>query len=283
VGGFDRGGSVRFDVITLLPELVAAVAAGGITGRAFERGLAALQTWNPRDFTSDNYRTVDDRPYGGGPGMVMLAEPLEQAISAARQAQRDAGITDPQVIHMSPQGRVLDHAKVMELAQRPGLILLAGRYEGIDQRLIDRAVDEEVSIGDYVLSGGELPAMVLIDAVVRHLPGAVNDALSVVEESFADGLLDCPHYTRPEVDRHGEAVPAVLMSGHHEAIRRWRLKQSLGRTFARRPDLLQHRRLNEEETRLLAESRTEQGTGGALQEQVSNEKNTAGIAGKEKR
>ncbi|MEY3974309.1 MAG: hypothetical protein RIS59_670 [Pseudomonadota bacterium] len=274
---------MRFDVITLLPELVAAVAAGGITGRAFERGLAALQTWNPRDFTSDNYRTVDDRPYGGGPGMVMLAEPLEQAISAARQAQRDAGITDPQVIHMSPQGRVLDHAKVMELAQRPGLILLAGRYEGIDQRLIDRAVDEEVSIGDYVLSGGELPAMVLIDAVVRHLPGAVNDALSVVEESFADGLLDCPHYTRPEVDRHGEAVPAVLMSGHHEAIRRWRLKQSLGRTFARRPDLLQHRRLNEEETRLLAESRTEQGTGGALQEQVSNEKNTAGIAGKEKR
>ncbi|MCF8191315.1 MAG: tRNA (guanosine(37)-N1)-methyltransferase TrmD [Burkholderiales bacterium] len=274
---------MRFDVITLLPELVAAVAAGGITGRAFERGLAALQTWNPRDFTSDNYRTVDDRSYGGGPGMVMLAEPLEQAISAARQAQRDAGITDPQVIHMSPQGCVLDHAKVMELAQRPGLILLAGRYEGIDQRLIDRAVDEEVSIGDYVLSGGELPAMVLIDAVVRHLPGAVNDALSVVEESFADGLLDCPHYTRPEVDRHGEAVPAVLMSGHHEAIRRWRLKQSLGRTFARRPDLLQHRRLNEEETRLLAESRTEQGTGGALQEQVSNEKNTAGIAGKEKR
>lgn len=274
---------MRFDVITLLPELVAAVAAGGITGRAFERGLAALQTWNPRDFTSDNYRTVDDRPYGGGPGMVMLAEPLEQAISAARQAQRDAGITDLQVIHMSPQGRVLDHAKVMELAQRPGLILLAGRYEGIDQRLIDRAVDEEVSIGDYVLSGGELPAMVLIDAVVRHLPGAVNDALSVVEESFADGLLDCPHYTRPEVDRHGEAVPAVLMSGHHEAIRRWRLKQSLGRTLARRPDLLQHRRLNEEETRLLAESRTEQGTGGALQEQVSNEKNTAGIAGKEKR
>lgn len=274
---------MRFDVITLLPELVAAVAAGGITGRAFERGLAALQTWNPRDFTSDNYRTVDDRPYGGGPGMVMLAEPLEQAISAARQAQRDAGITDLQVIHMSPQGRMLDHAKVMELAQRPGLILLAGRYEGIDQRLIDRAVDEEVSIGDYVLSGGELPAMVLIDAVVRHLPGAVNDALSVVEESFADGLLDCPHYTRPEVDRHGEAVPAVLMSGHHEAIRRWRLKQSLGRTLARRPDLLQHRRLNEEETRLLAESRTEQGTGGALQEQVSNEKNTAGIAGKEKR
>ncbi len=272
---------MRFDVITLFPELVAAVAAGGITGRAFERGLAELQTWNPRDFTSDNYRTVDDRPYGGGPGMVMLGEPLEQAIGAARQAQRDAGVTDPHVVYMSPQGRVLDHDGVMDLAQRRGLILLAGRYEGIDQRFIDRAVDDEVSIGDYVLSGGELPAMVLIDAVVRHLPGAVNDAQSVVEESFADGLLDCPHYTRPEVDHHGEAVPAVLMSGHHEAIRRWRLKQSLGRTQLRRPDLLQHRRLNEEEARLLAEFRMEFQTEQALQEQASNEKNGTGPAGKE--
>jgi tRNA (guanine37-N1)-methyltransferase len=252
---------VRFDVITLFPELVAAVAGGGITGRAFERGLAQLQTWNPRDFTTDNYRTVDDRPYGGGPGMVMLAEPLEQAIAAARQAQRDAGITDPRVVHMSPQGRVLGHRTVVDMAQRPGLILLAGRYEGIDQRLIEREVDEEVSIGDYVLSGGELPAMVLIDAVVRHLPGAVNDAQSVVEESFADGLLDCPHYTRPEVDHHGEAVPAVLMSGHHEAIRRWRLKQSLGRTLARRPDLLHHRRLTEAESGLLAEYQQEQDSG----------------------
>jgi tRNA (guanine37-N1)-methyltransferase len=263
---------VRFDVITLFPELVVAVAAGGITGRAFERGLAALQTWNPRDFTSDNYRTVDDRPYGGGPGMVMLAEPLEQAIAAARQAQRDAGVTDPQVVYMSPQGRVLDHQMVKDLVQRPGLILLAGRYEGIDQRLIDREVDDEVSIGDYVLSGGELPAMVLIDAVVRHLPGAVNDAQSVVEESFADGLLDCPHYTRPEVDRHGEAVPTVLMSGHHEAIRRWRLKQSLARTLARRPDLLQQKRRNEEEARLLQD---------VEQEQASVEKNDTGSAGRE--
>ena len=265
-------------MVTLFPELVAAVAGGGIIGRAFERGLAQLQTWNPRDFTTDNYRTVDDRPYGGGPGMVMLGEPLEQAIAAARQSQRDAGITDPHVVYMSPQGRVLDHDRVMGLAQRQGLILLAGRYEGIDQRLIDREVDEEVSIGDYVLSGGELPAMVLIDAVVRHLPGAVNDAQSVVEESFADGLLDCPQYTRPEVDHHGEAVPAVLMSGHHEAIRRWRLKQSLGRTLMRRPDLLQHKRLNEEETRLLAEFREER----ALQEQASVEKNGTGPAGKEK-
>lgn len=272
---------MRFDVITLFPELVAAVAAGGITGRAFERGLAELQTWNPRDFTSDNYRTVDDRPYGGGPGMVMLGEPLEQAIGAARRAQRDAGVTDPHVVYMSPQGRVLDHDGVVGLAQRRGLILLAGRYEGIDQRFIDRAVDDEVSIGDYVLSGGELPAMVLIDAVVRHLPGAVNDAQSVVEESFADGLLDCPHYTRPEVDHHGEAVPAVLMSGHHEAIRRWRLKQSLGRTQLRRPDLLQHRRLNEEEARLLAEFRMEFQTEQALQEQALNEKNGTGSAGKE--
>ena len=264
---------MRFDVITLFPELVAAVAAGGITGRAFERGLATLQTWNPRDFTSDRYRTVDDRPYGGGPGMLMLAEPLELTIAAARQAQREAGISDPRVVHLSPQGRVLNHRQVMELARRRAMVLLAGRYEGIDQRLIEREVDEEVSIGDYVLSGGELPAMVLIDAVVRHLPGAVNDAQSVVEESFADGLLDCPHYTRPEVDPHGEAVPAVLMSGHHEAIRRWRLKQSLARTLARRPDLLQHRRLNEEEARLLAELE---------QEQASSEKNATGPAGKEK-
>ena len=273
---------MRFDVITLFPEMVAAVAAGGITGRAFERGLATLQTWNPRDFTTDNYRTVDDRPYGGGPGMVMLAEPLEQAIAAARQAQRETGVSDPQVVYMSPQGRALDHAKVKDMAERPGLILLAGRYEGIDQRLIDREVDEEVSIGDYVLSGGELPAMVLIDAVVRNLPGAVNDAQSVVEESFADGLLDCPHYTRPKVDHHGEAVPTVLMSGHHEAIRRWRLKQSLGRTLLRRPDLLQHRRLNEEETRLLAEFQTESRLGPVLQEQASAEKNRSGNAGKEK-
>ncbi|MBU3693962.1 MAG: tRNA (guanosine(37)-N1)-methyltransferase TrmD [Rhodocyclaceae bacterium] len=281
---------MRFDVITLFPELVAAVAAGGITGRAFERGLATLQTWNPRDFTSDNYRTVDDRPYGGGPGMVMLAEPLEQAIVAARQVQRDAGVTDPRVVHMSPQGRVLDHEQVTELAQRQGVILLAGRYEGIDQRLIEREVDEEVSIGDYVLSGGELPAMVLIDAVVRLLPGAVNDAQSVVEESFADGLLDCPHYTRPEVDRHGVAVPAVLMSGHHEAIRRWRLEQSLARTLARRPDLLQDRRLTEEEARLLERIRKNQvnpvredKVDGPRQEQALYEKNTTGSAGQEKR
>jgi tRNA (guanine37-N1)-methyltransferase len=272
---------VRFDVITLFPEMVAAVAAGGITGRAFERGLATLETWNPRDFTSDNYRTVDDRPYGGGPGMVMLAGPLEQAIAAARQAQRDAGVTDPRVVYMNPQGRVLGHAQVTELAQRQGVILLAGRYEGIDQRLIEREVDEEMSIGDYVLSGGELPAMVLIDAVVRHLPGAVNDAQSVVEESFADGLLDCPHFTRPEVDRHGVAVPAVLMSGHHEAIRRWRLEQSLARTLARRPDLLQNRRLTEEEARLLEQIRKSR-LETPRQEQASNEKNTTGTAGKEK-
>ncbi len=274
---------MRFDVITLFPEMVAAVAAGGITGRAFERGLATLQMWNPRDFTTDRHRTVDDRPYGGGPGMVMLAEPLQQAIAAARRAQREAGLKDPRVLCMSPPGHVLDHARVMELAQCPGLILLAGRYEGIDQRLIDREVDEEISIGDYVLSGGELPAMVLIDAVVRHLPGAVNDAQSVVEESFADGLLDCPHYTRPEVDQNGLAVPAVLMSGHHEAIRRWRLTQSLARTLARRPDLLQDRRLTEEEARLLAMLRREGcGSEAAQQEQASYEKIETGAAGKEK-
>lgn len=270
-------------MITLFPEMVSAVAAGGITGRAFERGLAELKTWNPRDFTSDRHRTVDDRPYGGGPGMVMLGEPLERAIMAAREAQRDAGIADPQVVYLSPQGRVLDHQRVKDMSQCPGWIFLAGRYEGIDQRLIDREVDQELSVGDYVLSGGELPAMVLIDAVVRHLPGAVNDALSVVEESFADGLLDCPQYTRPEVDRHGVAVPGVLMSGHHEAIRRWRLTQSLARTLARRPDLLRERRLTEEEARLLAGLRGEGcRPGPVLQEQASPEKKETGAAGKEK-
>ncbi len=244
--------SIGFDVITLFPEMFSAVTASGITRRALEQGLWRLALWNPRDFSADNHRTVDDRPYGGGPGMVMLAEPLEQAIAAARRSQPDA-----KVVYLSPQGRPLRHERIVELAQGPGAILLCGRYEGIDERLIERRVDEELSLGDFVLSGGEIAAMALIDAVVRQLPGALNDADSAVEESFATGLLDCPHYTRPEMF-DGRAVPPVLLSGHHAAIRRWRLKQALGRTWLRRPDLIAARRLSQEETSLLEEFRREQ-------------------------
>jgi tRNA (guanine37-N1)-methyltransferase len=250
---------VQFDIITLFPPMFDALSKQGITARALELGLYGLRLWNPRDFTTDNYHTVDHRPYGGGPGMVMMAEPLDKAILAARQRQREAGMERAKVIHLSPQGRPLTHAKVMELAALPGMILLASRYEGVDERLIRRRVDEEISIGDYVLSGGELPAMVLMDAIIRQLPGALNDADSATEDSFVDGLLDCPHYTRPELYEN-EAVPAVLLSGHHAEIRRWRLKQSLERTRARRPDLLEHRQLTKEESRLLAEIEQEQGS-----------------------
>jgi len=243
---------IRFDVVTLFPEMFAAVAGSGITGRALERGLWSLTTWNPRDFTTDNYRTVDDRPYGGGPGMVMLAEPLERTLDAVKTAGGG------RVIYLSPQGRKLDHRRVMELVGGAAVTLLCGRYEGVDERLLKRRVDEEISVGDFVLSGGELAAMALMDAVVRQLPGAVGDSASVVEESFADGLLDCPQYTRPEVYQ-GERVPEVLLSGHHENIRRWRLKQALGRTWLRRPDLLAVRKLNEEESRLLEGFRQESG------------------------
>jgi tRNA (guanine37-N1)-methyltransferase len=241
---------IRFDVVTLFPEMLSAVARSGITGRALEARLWRLATWNPRDFATDNYRTVDDRPYGGGPGMVMLAEPLERALDAAR----DAG--GGRVVYLSPQGTRLDHARVMALAKESALTLLCGRYEGVDERLLERRVDEELSLGDFVLSGGELAAMGLIDAVVRQLPGALGDAHSALEESFAGGLLDCPQYTRPEVwpeGAQGMRVPEVLLSGHHEQIRRWRLKQSLGRTWLRRPELLTVRQLNEEEKRLLTE------------------------------
>jgi len=246
---------IRFDAVTLFPEMFAAITASGITRRAREAGLWRLETWNPRDFTTDNYRTIDDRPYGGGPGMVMLAGPLEKALDAALN---DGG---GRVVYLSPQGAKLDHAKVMEFATRSAVTLLCGRYEGVDERLIERRVDEQLSIGDFVLSGGELAAMALIDAVVRQLPGALGDGQSAVQESFADGLLDCPQYTRPEVwpEEGGERVPEVLLSGHHELIRRWRLKQSLGSTWERRPDLLASRRLTDEERRLLDEYRREQG------------------------
>jgi tRNA (guanine37-N1)-methyltransferase len=245
---------IRFDVVTLFPEMFAAVAASGITSRAREAGLWSLGLWNPRDFTTDNYRTVDDRPYGGGPGMVMLAEPLEQALAAVSKAGGG------KVIYLSPQGKKLDHAKIVELSRRSAMVLLCGRYEGVDERLIARRVDEELSLGDYVLSGGELAAMALIDAVVRQLPGALGGEQSAAEESFADGLLDCPQYTRPEVwpeGGGGARVPEVLLSGHHANIRRWRLKQSLGRTWLKRPDLLAARRLSEEEQRLLEEFQRE--------------------------
>ena len=243
---------IRFDVVTLFPEMLAAVTASGITARALQRGLWQVQAWNPRDFTTDAYRSVDDRPYGGGPGMVMLGEPLEKALDAVRAAGGGA------VLYLSPQGRRLDHAKVGEVAGRKAVTLLCGRYEGVDERLLRRRVDEELSLGDFVLTGGELAAMALIDAAVRQLPGALGDEESAVEESFADGLLDCPQYTRPERFA-GEPVPEVLLSGHHENIRRWRLKQSLGRTWLRRPDLIAARRLSEEETRLLDEFQREQG------------------------
>lgn len=246
---------IRFHAVTLFPEMFSAVTASGISGRALETGLWSLGLWNPRDFTRDNYRTVDDRPYGGGPGMLMLAEPLERALDAAK----DAG--GGKVIYLSPQGRKLDHRGVMELAGRNAVTLLCGRYEGVDERLIRRRVDEELSIGDFVLSGGELAAMAVIDAVVRQLPGALGGEQSAAQESFVDGLLDGPQYTRPEL-YEGEKVPEVLLSGHHENIRRWRLKQALGRTWLRRPDLLAARQLSEDERKLLEEFQRESATSG---------------------
>ncbi len=245
---------IRFDVVTLFPQMFAAVTESGITRRALEAGLWRLKTWNPRDFTKDNYRTVDDRPFGGGPGMVMLAEPLEKALDAARAAGGG------RVIYLSPQGRKLDHRRVVELAKEAALTLLCGRYEGVDERLLRLRVDEELSLGDFVLSGGELAAMALIDACVRQLPGALGDEQSALQESFADGLLDCPQYTRPETwpeNAAGGRVPDVLLSGHHENIRRWRLKQALGRTWLRRPELLQARGMSKEEQALLAEFQKE--------------------------
>ena len=243
---------IQFDVVTLFPPMFDAISQHGITARAMENKLYSLSLWNPRNYTIDNHRTVDDRPYGGGPGMVMLAEPLEQAIQAAKARQIVAGVAKPKVIHMSPSGKPLTHEIVMELATEQGLIVLASRYEGVDQRLLDRLVDEEYSIGDYVLSGGELPAMVLMDAIVRQLPGALGDADSALEDSFVDGLLDCPHYTRPE-EYMGTKVPDVLTSGNHAKIKQWRLKMSLKRTRDQRPDLLAVRSLSKEESRLLAE------------------------------
>lgn len=248
---------MRIDVVTLFPEAIAANAGIGVVGRAVERGLLQVVAWNPRDYTADRHRTVDGRPCGGGPGMVMKIDPLRAAIEAAR---READKAVP-VVHLTPQGVPLTQARVASFARLPQMLLLCGRYEGIDERLLEHEVDEEVSIGDYVLSGGELAASVVIDAVGRLLPGALGDAQSAVEDSFSDGLLDCPHYTHPVQSDLGD-VPAVLLSGDHAAIRRWRLKQSLGRTWLRRPDLLVGRELDKEAAALLAEYRQEAAAAG---------------------
>jgi len=240
----------RFDIITLFPEMFSALTGSGITRRARERGLYEIDCWNPRDFVDDPHRTVDDRPYGGGPGMVMMAGPLEDAITAARAKQGSALRRAGRVIYLSPQGRRLDHERVIALAAEPSLVLVCGRYEGVDQRLIERCVDEEISLGDFVLSGGELPAMVLLDAIIRQLPGALNDGDSAVEDSFVAGLLDCPHYTRPEVYL-GVRVPEALLSGNHARIRRWRLEKAIEATWRKRPDLLAGRSMSREELSLL--------------------------------
>ncbi|AZG35279.1 MULTISPECIES: tRNA (guanosine(37)-N1)-methyltransferase TrmD [Shewanella] len=235
-------------VITLFPEMFRAVTDFGVTGRAVKNGLLELQTWNPRDFTHDRHNTVDDRPYGGGPGMLMMVQPLRDAIHAAKAAAGDRA----KVIYLSPQGRKLDQQGVTELAKSERLILVCGRYEGVDERIIQTEVDEEWSIGDYVLSGGELPAMTLIDSVARLVPGVLGKQASAEQDSFSDGLLDCPHYTRPEL-LDGLDVPAVLLSGDHEKIRLWRLQQSIGRTFLRRPELFENLALTDEQTTLLAQ------------------------------
>ncbi len=227
----------EFDVITLLPDMFDAVTQHGVTGRAHKSNLYRLHTWNPRNYAMNHYRTVDDSPYGGGPGMVMMAEPLDKAITDAKARQGEDGVSKTRVIYLSPQGKRLDHKKVLQISQLDGVVLLCGRYEGIDERLIEDQVDEEISIGDYVISGGELAAMVLIDAVVRQLPGALGDTRSAGQDSHTDHLLEYPHYTRPEVHKE-KPVPRILLSGDHAKIERWRLQQSIGRTWLKRPDLL---------------------------------------------
>lgn len=243
-------------VISLFPEMFLSITGHGVTGRAVKNGLISVDCWNPRDFTYDRHHTVDDRPYGGGPGMLMMVEPLRKAIHAAKAAAGD----NAKVIYLSPQGRKLDQQGVCELAANEKLILVCGRYEGVDERVIQTEIDEEWSVGDYVLSGGELPAMVLIDAVSRFVPGVLGHQASAKEDSFADGLLDHPHYTRPEV-LDSMCVPPVLLSGNHAEIDRWRMKQSLGRTWLRRPELLESLALTDEQRMLLAEFQREYQSG----------------------
>lgn len=238
---------MRVDVVTLFPEFIRQCTQVGVVGRAFERGLMSVQTWNPRDYATDNYRRVDDRPFGGGPGMVMLPEPLTACLAAARNAASGPA----RVIYLSPQGPAFTQARARDLAAMERLVLVCGRYEGLDERFIEREIDEELSIGDYVLSGGELAAAVVIDAIGRLQDGALNDADSALQDSFEDGLLDCPHYTRSE-SLGTQGVPVVLLSGDHAAIRRWRRQQSLGRTWLRRPDLLARLELSPEDQELLS-------------------------------
>lgn len=247
---------IHLDVVTLFPEMFEAITGSGVTQRARDRGFYELVLWNPRDFSTNAYRSVDDRPYGGGPGMVMMAQPLSKAMASARQRQLSCGARRTRTIYLSPQGRPLTQKIVEELGQLEGLVLLAGRYEGVDERLLQAEVQDQISIGDYVLSGGELPAMVLMDALIRRIPGVLNDAESAQQDSFEEGLLDFPHYTRPELYR-GEPVPAVLLSGHHVEIARWRMKQSLGRTWERRPDLLAKVKLSADQAALLEEYKAE--------------------------
>lgn len=239
-------------IISLFPEMFKAITEYGVTGRAVKQNLLKVQCWNPRDFTFDKHKTVDDRPYGGGPGMLMMVQPLRDAIRCAKSAAGD----DVKVIYLSPQGRKLDQIGVQELAKNQKMIFVCGRYEGIDERLIETEIDEEWSIGDYVLTGGELPAMTLIDAVARFIPGVLGKQASAQEDSFVEGLLDCPHYTRPE-QLDGLTVPPVLMSGNHEEIRKWRLKQSLQRTWLRRPELLEGLALTDEQSKLLSQIKRE--------------------------
>lgn len=241
--------ALRIDVVGLFPEFVAQCAAFGVTGRAVEKGLLSISSWNPRDFAEGNYRKVDDRTFGGGPGMVMLIEPLQATFEALKAADP----APPHVVYLSPQGVPLTQAKARELSARPRLVLLCGRYEGVDERFIEANVDEEISLGDYVLSGGELGAAVIIDAVARLQPGALNDADSAEQDSFENGLLDCPHYSKPVHHALGE-VPAVLLSGNHAEIARWRREQSLRRTAVRRPDLLKTAELSAKDRKFLNES-----------------------------
>lgn len=239
---------MRIDVLTLFPEMVLSAASFGVTGKAKEQGIIELSAWNPRDYAHDKHRTVDDRPYGGGPGMVMKFQPLYDALTAAKQASS----VNAKVVYLSPQGKPVTQALLTEVSRLSRLILIAGRYEGIDERFIEAACDEEWSIGDYVISGGELAALIIIDAITRLLPGALGDEDSAKQDSHVGGLLDCPHYTRPECV-NGMAVPAILLSGNHAGIDKWRMQQALGKTWQKRPDLLAKKQLTEEQKNLLNE------------------------------
>lgn len=248
---------MQFDVVTLFPDMIKAASGYGVTGRAIERGIVRLTVWNPRDYTLDKHKTVDDRPYGGGPGMLMKYQPIHDAVAQAKQTpQPGHDEEEVKVVYLSPQGKPLTQALLAHASRLSRLILVAGRYEGVDERFISLDCDDEWSIGDYVISGGELAALVVIDAITRLLPGTLGDDESAQQDSHSDGLLDCPHYTRPEI-LQAQAVPDVLLSGNHAQIARWRMKQALGRTWLRRPDLLEAKVLSNEQQQLLEEFKIE--------------------------